>query len=116
MEAVNSLTEIGSITSGKEEAKPDSNILGILAKNYCTSEPFKVTQEEKLIEPGMMGHVCIPLSWKQFVYRRGRSFDLNSILGDGLVAGWREGRETQTYSILHTSKPIGCRRGRREIL
>ena len=47
MEAVNSLTKIGSITSGKEAAKPDSSIVRILAKIFCTYEPFKVTQEEK---------------------------------------------------------------------
>ena len=37
----------GSITSGKEAAKPDSSIVRIHAKIFSTSEPFKVTQEEK---------------------------------------------------------------------
>ena len=37
----------GSLSFGKEAAKPASSIFTILAKNYGTSEPFKVTQEEK---------------------------------------------------------------------
>ena len=33
------------------------------------------------------------VNWKQFVFFRGCSFNLTSILNAGLIAGGREGRE-----------------------
>ena len=44
---MNSMRDIGSITLGKEAANPDSSFVRNLANIFCTSEPFKVTQEEK---------------------------------------------------------------------
>ena len=44
---MNSLAEIGSMTFGKEATEPDSSSVRLTATNYCTSEPFKVTQDEK---------------------------------------------------------------------
>ena len=46
-------------------------------------------------EPEMIGHVCVPISWKEFVFHRGCSFDLKSLLGAVLIAGGRAGRETR---------------------
>ena len=34
-------------TCGQDATKPDSSIVRILATNFCTSEPFKFTQEEE---------------------------------------------------------------------
>ena len=42
-----SLTEIGSISSGKEATKQDFSIVRILAANCCTFDPLKDTQWEK---------------------------------------------------------------------
>ena len=66
-----SLTEVGSTSSGKEVTKQDSSIVRILATTCCTFEPFKDTQEEKLIPPEMLG------------------------LNAGLIAEGRGGRETR---------------------
>ena len=46
MEEAISVTEVGSISSGKEATKQDSSIVRILVTNYCTFESFKDTQEE----------------------------------------------------------------------
>ena len=100
---MSSLTAIGSITSGKETAKPDTSIVRILAKKCCTFRALQGHTGGEMIEPEMMGHVCIPLNWKQFVFRRGCSIDLKSIVAAGLIAGRREGREKQTHSILHST-------------
>ena len=43
----------------------------------------------------MLGHVLIPHNWKEFVFHRGSSFNLASILKAGLIAGGREVRETR---------------------
>ena len=52
------------------------------------------------LEP--MGHVPIPFKWKEFLFHRGYSFNLNSILDAGLIAGGKEskeGRQTVVHSI-----------------
>ena len=63
-----------------------------------------------MIELEMMGHVCIPLSWKQFVFHRGCSFDLKSIMGAGLIAGGREGRENR-HPVFFTPQIPWCTEG-----
>ena len=62
-----------------------------------------------MIEPEMMGHVCIPLHCKQFVFHRGCSCNLKSMLGAGLIAGGREGRENRETAFLHSMKPMEYR-------
>ena len=47
MEKAISLTEIGSISSGKETTKQEFSVVTILAASSCIFEPFKDTQEEK---------------------------------------------------------------------
>ena len=55
-----------------------------------------------LIEAEVMGHVAIPFKWKQFLFHRGCSFNLKSILVAGLVAGRKESREgRQTVGFTH---------------
>ena len=48
-----------------------------------------------MIEHEMTGYVRMQLSWKQILFHRGCSFNLKSILGAGLIAGGREGRENR---------------------
>ena len=45
-----------------------------------------------MVEPEMLDHVLIPPNWKEFVFHRGCSFNLTSILSAELIAGGREGR------------------------
>ena len=84
MEETISLTETGSNSSGKEATKQDSSIVKILATNCCTLEPFKHTGGKNL-EPEMLDHVLMLLNWKHFVFHRGCSFNLKSILKAGLI-------------------------------
>ena len=49
----------------------------------------------EMIPPEMLCHVFIHHNWKEFVFHRGCSFNLTSILNTGLIAGGREGRETR---------------------
>ena len=55
----------------------------------------------------MMGHECIPLTWNQFVFHRGCSFDLKSTLGAGIIAGGREGRENRQTVFFTPLTPLG---------
>ena len=41
----------------------------------------------------LMGHVAIPYSWKEFVFHRGCSFKIKSILETELTAGGRESKD-----------------------
>ena len=83
METVNSHTEIGSITSGKESVKQDSSIVRILAKKILYIRAIQGYSRGETIEPEMVGHICIPLKWKQFVFHRGCSFSIF-----GAVSRW----------------------------
>ena len=39
------------------------------------------------------GSFAVPYNWKEFLFHRGCSFDVTSILKSGLVAGGRESKE-----------------------
>ena len=67
-----------------------------------------------LIAPELMGHVAIPYKWKEFLFHRGCSFNVTSILKSGLIAGGREskeGRQTIFYTLLN---PFGDNRDEEE--
>ena len=58
----------------------------------------------QMMAPGLMGHVAIPYGWKEFVFHRGWSFNLSSILEIGLIAWWiesTEGRHTFFFTPLN---------------
>ena len=95
MEGTIALTEIGSTSSGKDATRQDSSIVRILTTNYCTFEPFKDTQEEKIFHKRCWATSSFLTSWKEFVFHRGCSFILTSIFNAGLIVGGREGRETR---------------------
>ena len=46
-----------------------------------------------LIAPELMGRVAIPYKWKEFLFHRGCSFNVTSILTSGLITGGRESKE-----------------------
>ena len=56
------------------------------------------------IAPELMAHVLIPYDWKEFVFHRVRSFGIQSILENGLIAGGKqskEGRQTTFFTPLN---------------
>ena len=60
-----------------------------------------------IIAPELTCHVTIPYNWKEFVFHRGCSFNLRSILEKGLFAGGR-GSKSGTQTIFFTPlKPFG---------
>ena len=56
--------------------------------------------------PELMGHVTFPFNWKEFVFHKGCSFNINSILQSELTAGGRESNERHTifFTLLN---PLG---------
>ena len=56
-----------------------------------------------LVAPELMGHVAIPCKWKEFLFHRGSSYDVQSILRSGFIGGGRkskEGRQTIFFTPL----------------
>ena len=56
------------------------------------------------IAPVLMQHILIPYNWKQFVFHRGCSFSIQSILEIGLIAWGKqrnEGRQTIFFTPLN---------------
>ena len=71
---------------------------------------FRVIQGHtagNLTAPELMGHVATPYNWKEFLYHRGFSFDVTSILQSGLVAGARESREGRQTIFFTPLNPFG---------
>ena len=58
-----------------------------------------------MIEPEMVGHVLIPLNWKQFV-ARGCSFNLKSVLGAGLTHRRRARRSWKQTVFFTSTQPM----------
>ena len=90
MEEMLSLTEIGSIISGRDAARHDFSVARILATLSCIFVP-----------PELMGHVANLSIGKQFLFHRGCPLILESILEAGLIAGRkdsREGRQTVFFT------------------
>ena len=90
VEATNSLTEVGSITCGKQQ-----NQMSVLSE-FLQLFSFQTIQGHwrgETIELEMMGHFPIQLNRNQFVFHRGCSFNLKSVFGAGVGAGLREGRD-----------------------
>ena len=60
-----------------------------------------------LIAPELMGHVAIPDNWKEFLFHRGYSSDVTSILKSGLIAGGRERKEGRQTIFFTQLNPFG---------
>ena len=63
---------------------------------------FKDT-DGNITAPELMGDVIIPYNWKEFVFCRGCSFNCNTMLEKGRIAGGRESKEEDKHT-LHTSQ------------
>ena len=61
---------------------------------------------ENMIAPELMGHVAIPYNWKEFIFHRVCSYNANSFLDTGLVAGGKESRGRETKNLLHNTQPL----------
>ena len=58
-----------------------------------------------MMAPELIGHVAIPHNWIEFVFHRGCSYNINSILEIGLIAGAKErkeGRQTIFFTPLNS--------------
>ena len=60
-----------------------------------------------MIAPELMGHVAIPFKWKEFRFRRGCSYDVQSILRSGLIAAGRESKEGRQTIFFAPLNPLG---------
>ena len=58
------------------------------------------------IAPELLGDVTIPYNWKECVFHRGCSFNINSILETGLIAGGRESKEGRQNIFLTPLNPF----------
>ena len=67
----------------------------------------------KVIAPELMGPVTVRPRWKEFLYHRGCSFDVTSILRAGLIAGGKA-RKKQGDSILHAIRPFWRLKGKKK--
>ena len=60
-----------------------------------------------MIAPELMGHVAIPYKWKEFLFHRGCSYNVQSILGSGLIAGGRESKQGRQTVFFAPLNPFG---------
>ena len=60
-----------------------------------------------MMAPEVMGHVAIPYKWKEFLFHRGYSHNVQSILRSGLVAGGREGKQGRQTIFFPPLNPLG---------
>ena len=60
-----------------------------------------------MMAPELMGHVAIPYNEKEFVFHRGCSLNIKSILVTGLIAGGRESKEGRQTIFFTPLNPYG---------
>ena len=60
-----------------------------------------------VIALALMGHVAIPFKWKEFLFHRGCSFAVTSILRSGLTAGGKESKEGRQIVFSTPFNPFG---------
>ena len=85
MGEIPSLIMIGFIISGRVEAKHDFST--VRCGTLLFLRALQGHTGGYLIAPELMGHAPVPFKWKQFLFHRGRSFNLRSIFEAGLTAG-----------------------------
>ena len=54
-----------------------------------------------------MGHVLIPYDWNEFVFHKGCSFSIRSILENGLIAGGKQSKEGRQTIFFTPLNPFG---------
>ena len=87
----------------KEAARQDSSTVRIPKIPWLTSEQFKDTLVEYQLT-WVDGYILIPYNWKEYIFHRGCSFSIQSILENGLIPGGKEskgGRQTIFFTPLN---------------
>ena len=104
LEDNDSQTKVGFITFMKEAAKPCSSIARIPESVLLYFRAIQGHTGGGMIPPNLMRHVAIPYIWKEFLFHRGCSYNVQSILRSGLIAGGRkskQGRHTIFFTQLN---------------
>ena len=57
--------------------------------------------------PGSMGHTSILYDWKEYIFHRGCSLDMQSILASGLIPGGKENDKAQQAQLFTLLSPFG---------
>ena len=83
---------------GRKQLVQISNMSEFLQQKVWYIRAIQEHTGGEMIEPEMLGHVLIPPNVKEFVFHRGYSFNLTSILNAGLIAGGRETRHTVLFT------------------
>ena len=60
-----------------------------------------------MIAAELMSHVAIPYKWKEFLFHRGCSHNVQSILKSGLIAGGRESKQGRQAIFFTPLSPFG---------
>ena len=75
--------------------------------SLCIFVSFQGPTGGNLIAPELMGQVAIPYKWKEFLFHRGFSFNVTSILTSGLIAGGRKNKEGRQTIFFTPLNPFG---------
>ena len=60
-----------------------------------------------MIAPELMGHVALPYKWKEFLFHRGCSYNVQPILKSGLIAGGRGSKQGGQTIFFTPLNPFG---------
>ena len=71
----------------------------------CTGT-FKVTLEDKKVDPTLHDNVILPNNFVKFIYHAGCSHDLHSIIQSGLIAGGKDGRKGRQTVFFTALGPV----------
>ena len=74
----------------KDARRKELNAAQIKMKSLCYLRAIQGHSGGIAIEQRLMGYVLIPQFWKRYIFHRGRSWNFQSILGNGLFP---EGKE-----------------------
>ena len=91
------------LISGQEAMDMISTLHKLEPTTSCHNRAIQGYAGGDVIRPELMGHVTIPLKWKESLYQMGSSFNINSILQAGLISGGKgtkEGRQTVFFTPL----------------
>ena len=109
-----SLTEIGSITSGREAARHDFSIARIPPAPYCTFELFKDTLGEIWSnQRWWVMSLHLSFNWKQFVISPRMLIQFEVSLGGGAHCREKRKQRRTTNCVLHSPGSLGRRDWRR---
>ena len=98
---------IGSNTSMKDVTKWGSSVAWNSSISYCIFRVIQGHNGWNMKAPELMGHVATPFEWKEFLFHRGCSFNVTSILKTRLIAGGRESKQGRQAIFFTPLNPFG---------